>query len=358
MTDDSAISSTSLSEYVEYSESILKQYPQMNEANTKRKLIEEFLARLGWDVAFDAELEYAISIGNSSTYHVDYALSGSRSTPLLFVEAKGYDTTLTEDHREQLYSYLRQTDVNWGLLTNGQSYEIYRREIVNNGVKIHTVARLDLEELPRHAERVQLLSKEGLKSGRSQEDFERIREIRDAKRKLENEKETLAEDLAQVLTETIGEVVSQEAKTESKELIDRLVDTLEATTEGEEDEPATDSKEVQTRTETEQFWDEIEDELEIKRTEDSIELVDEHTAKDDYAAFVTYLFKRGYLTPEDVPFGPGRTRYVLNSEKKHKDGNNMYDPKEVQDGIYLETHNSTNQKKRRIVELGEIARDG
>lgn len=160
MTDDSDISSESLSEYVEYAESIIKKYPQMNEENTKWKLIHEFLECLRWDIAFDAELEYAITIGNSSTYRVDYAISGSASTPVRFVETKGYDTTLTDSHRNQLHSYLRQTDVNWGLLTNGQSYEIYRREIVNNDVQIHTVAQLGLVELPRYVDHVRLLSKE------------------------------------------------------------------------------------------------------------------------------------------------------------------------------------------------------
>ena len=209
MVDDSDVSSESLSEYVEYVDSVLDRFPQMDEENTKWKLIHTFLGYPGWDVAFDAELEYSISIGNSSTYHVDYALSGSPSTPLLFVETKGYDTALTNSHREQLYSYLRQTDVNWGLLTNGQSYEIYRREIVDNGVQIDTVARIDLEELPQYAGYIRLLSKEWLESGQSRRNFEQIREVRNARRTLQKQKESLAEDLARVLTNAVGEVVSQ-----------------------------------------------------------------------------------------------------------------------------------------------------
>lgn len=355
MTDDSGVSPESLSEYVDYADSIIERYPQMDEENTKWKLIREFLNRLGWDVAFDAELEYSISIGNSSTYHVDYALFSSSSTLLLFVETKGYDTALTEDHRGQLYSYLRQTDVNWGLLTNGRSYEIYRREIVDNGVQIRTVERLKLEELPLYADLVRLLSKKGLESGESQENFERIRDVRGAKRTLREEKETIAEDLAHTLTDAAGEVVSQEAKTEAKELIDRLVQTLETSAEERSHQTEVDGDD--TERDSHSFWNEIEDELGIRRTDESVELVDDHTAKDNFVAFVSYLFENSYLTDEDVPFGTGRKRYVLNSEKKHKDGGSMYAPEEVRDGIYLETHSNTLQKKRRIVELGEIARD-
>jgi hypothetical protein len=92
MATNSDVSSESLSEYVRYAQSIIEKYPQMDEQNTKSKLIEEFLIVLGWNKAFDAELEYSITMGNSSTYHVDYALFGSSSTPVLFIETKGYDT--------------------------------------------------------------------------------------------------------------------------------------------------------------------------------------------------------------------------------------------------------------------------
>jgi len=352
MTNGPNISSDSLSGFVEYAESVVERYPQMDEENTKWKLIHRFLELLGWDVAFDAELEYSISIGTSSTYHVDYALFGSSSTPVLFVETKGYDTTLTDNHREQLGSYLRQTDVNWGLLTNGHSYEIYRREIVDNGVQIHTVADLSLGDLPQFVDHVRLLSKEWLESGQSQENFERIIELREAKRTLQHEKEALAGDLAGVLTEAVGEVVSQEAKREAKELVDRLVDTLETRTESHE--PRELITDIGSEVDPDIFWNEVESVVGIRRTEDSVELVDDRSAKEDYVAFVSYLFNEGYLTHDHVPFGTGRKRYVLNTEKKHKDGDDMYNPEKISDGIFLETHNNTQFKKRRIVEMGEM----
>jgi hypothetical protein len=355
MTNDSTLSSESLSEFVEYAESVAERYPQMDEENTKWKLVHRLLELLGWDVAFDTELEYSITIGSSSTYHVDYALFTSSSSPALFVETKGYDTTLTDNHRDQLYSYLRQTDVNWGLLTNGRSYEICRREIVDNGVQIHTLAEFDLEELPQFVDHVRLLSKEWLESGQSQENFERIIELRNAKQIFQHEKEPLAESLAGILTEAAGEAISQEAKRESTELIDRLVDRLDRRTESHQDEQPTDDSKINERTEP--FWDEIERTIGIIRTEDSIELADDRSAKDNYVMFVSYLFEEGYLSRDDLPFGTGRKRYILNSEKKHKYGDDMYNPEEIVADVFLETHNNTEFKKRQIMKIGKMVRE-
>lgn len=355
MTASSDISSDSLSEYVRYARSVVEKYPQMDEENTKWKLIREFLDILGWDVAFDAELEYSITMGNSSTYHVDYALSGSSSTPVLFVETKGYDTTLTQKHRSQLHSYLRQTDVNWGLLTNGQSYEIYRREITNNTVQIRTVAQLGLEELPQYADHVNLLSKDALESGRSQELAQRILDLRSAKRTLQDEKEEIASNLARVLTDAAGEVISQESETEAKVLVDRLVDTVENRTESQrEDESSEPVPAVES--ESGSFWEEVEQVTGISRTENSVELVEGTTAKSDLVNFVSFSFDSNYLTQDDVPYGNGWKRYILNSENANKMGDEMSNPEKIADEVYLETHAPKKQIKQQIVELGELAK--
>lgn len=157
------------------------------------------------------------------------------------------------------------------------------------------------------------------------------------------------------MTDIAGDVVSQEAKTEAKVLIDRLIETLETRTESHEDERTVADSE--TKDDSKSFWNEVERATGIRRTEESVELVDGHNAKEDYVTFVSYLFEKGYLTQNDIPFGKGRKRCVLNSEKQHKDGDNMYNTEEIADDVFLETHNNTDFKKRRIVELGEKARE-
>lgn len=314
----------------------------MNEDNTKSKILRDFLELLGWDIAFDAELEYPVTIGSTKNY-IDYSLSIDGS-PVLFVEAKGYDTSIKDSHRNQLHSYLRQTDVDWGLLTNGGKYEIYRRENVQNGVEIRTVAEFELQELPNRTDYVGLLTRNALESGHSSELAERIFNIRRARTNLEESKDDLAGQITDILTSEVGDVISQEAQTESKEMIDRLIQELERQTEKIETKSSSDQND---------FWKVVEERTGIVRTEDSVKLPDGSTATDDYVNFVRFLFDENHITTDDLPIESGRIRYILNTEEVHKNGSEMYNPKEPVDGVFLETHQNTEDKKRRITQLGE-----
>jgi hypothetical protein len=69
-----AISEELVADFVSTSESIIENSPQMNESNTKVKLIQPFLQTvLGWEI-HDMELEYSVQMGGQ-THHVDYALT-------------------------------------------------------------------------------------------------------------------------------------------------------------------------------------------------------------------------------------------------------------------------------------------
>jgi len=340
MSSEEYISPANLSDFVSRSHSIIEQYPQMNEDNTKSKILRDFIELLGWDIAFDAELEYQLTVGTTRNY-VDYALFANSSSPVLFIEAKGNDTSLTDSHRTQLHSYLRQKDVDWGLLTNGEIYEIYRRENVEHGVEIRTVATLELEDFSSRIEYISLLSKESLQTGHSKELAQQIFDIRRAENILQDEKENIAEQITKVITDVAGEVVSQDAQTESKETIDRLITKLQEKT---EKIPVKDD---------DSFWITVEKQIGILRTPDSIEFAEGKSGVENYVEFVELLFDRGNITKADLPIESGRTRYILNTEKKHKSGTEMRMPKEIVEGVFLETHDNNDAKKNKIKKLGE-----
>ena len=113
-----------ISEYVQRCQQLIESSPQMDEENTKVKLVQPFLELLGWDLySTEVALEYTIPMASGST-HVDYALLVGDS-PVVFVEAKPVRSTLTDDEVQQLRSYMRQElDVDWGILTNGKSFEV------------------------------------------------------------------------------------------------------------------------------------------------------------------------------------------------------------------------------------------
>ncbi len=107
-------------EYVNRSQQLLEASPQMNEQNTKVRLVQPLLELLGWDLySTEVELEYTVPMASGST-HVDYALLVGDS-PVVFVEAKAARSSLNSQHVQQLKSYMRQElNVDWGFLLTGR----------------------------------------------------------------------------------------------------------------------------------------------------------------------------------------------------------------------------------------------
>jgi hypothetical protein len=106
----------------------------LDETNTKTKLIEPVFDLIGWNVSTPqenghVEMEYHLMDGGSRK-KVDYAFLTDR--PEAFVEAKSYKAGLTPGDREQLWEYMRIDGVPWGLLTDGDTFEVYK-SVVTNG---------------------------------------------------------------------------------------------------------------------------------------------------------------------------------------------------------------------------------
>ncbi|MGD0057547.1 MAG: type I restriction enzyme HsdR N-terminal domain-containing protein, partial [Methanomassiliicoccales archaeon] len=111
-----------LSQFVTKTKSLIEKNPQMNEANTKVKVIGPLLEILGWKMDSDVELEFPVRIG-SATAKVDYALIIG-DIPAILVEAKGFDSDIGNNDAEQAISYGRVLDVKWVVVTNGKSLHI------------------------------------------------------------------------------------------------------------------------------------------------------------------------------------------------------------------------------------------
>lgn len=213
-----------LEEYVERARGIIEEAPQMGETNTKEMLVRRFIRVLGWEFhPSEVKLEYPVRMASRRT-KVDYALM-LENTPVVFVEAKGLDTEITEDHREQITSYMHNEEgVDWGLLTNGEEYEFFMYDGSPSGFSL---GAFGLDELSEKTEVVGTLSKESVSSGESEERAQRLRERRRAISSLRDEKDEIADDVTEAVTERVGESVAAVAETEAKEFVDRVVEELE-----------------------------------------------------------------------------------------------------------------------------------
>jgi hypothetical protein len=171
-------------------------------------------------------MEY--QFGEHNTNVVDYALlDGGVST--IFLEAKSPGTTL-DNHRSQITEYLALDDVDLGILTNGETYEIYRTHISDSErVEQQRVARFELQEFTDHLDVLQSLTKHEVTTGSYKERIQRVVDLENARAALNESRQDLARDVVNVVTDAIGSVAQDPARNHVSDYLDDIETTLHST---------------------------------------------------------------------------------------------------------------------------------
>lgn len=337
-----------LTGYAERSADLIEESPQMDEENTKRKIVEPLVDCLGWDIlSSDVELEYSVQMG-AGTKKVDYALK-LEERPVVFVEAKGCDTTLEESHENQLKSYMRQVGVDWGLLTNGRQFEIFRRDVSGTRPNEIALAEFDIEEVPENDHPLKALSRHSIESGEAEQIAEKIEAVQRAVESLRKNKEDLAEDLTAVVTKVAGNAVSQQVEDEAKGFVDALIETLA--------EQAHHETSIQTSSVAQVESTSDEYIIRVLRDGEEVHRVADELQSDAMGSLVSYLINHeGLLEEIEIPYYPGTgrgSRVLLNDKPNNPDGTDMKGSMQVSGGYYLLTHLSKDDKMRYVSELPE-----
>lgn len=336
-----------LTEYVKLAESIIADAPQMGETNTKEMLVRRFIEVLGWQfLPSEVQLEYAVRMASRKT-KVDYALL-LEGTPIAFVEAKGVDTVLSSNHREQITSYLHNEEgVEWGLLTNGKKYQFFRYNGTPSG---QLLGELRLEQLPHRSDIVKTLSKESVVAGESRQIAETVRARRVAVSKLTSDKEDVAEEITAVVTNHVGETsISSTVKAEAKALVDRVVNTLEER--GEKLEEADSPDAIQSAPSTTR---DVDADIVLIEDEAPVSSFDANTQADAMAEAVDFLIEQyDLLDALSIPYVPGKTKAILSDSTSHPDGEEMRSPRTLSGGVYVETHMSKKAKQKELDRLAD-----
>lgn len=214
-------------EYVDRSQSIIEASPQMDEENTRAKLVQPFIELLGWDIySTDVELEYSIQMG-TGTKKVDYALLVD-GAPKLLVEAKGLDVGLKTRAKDQLKSYLRQElAAEWGIVTDGETFEILRKSDRNDGGEL-SIGTFTLDDIAESPDILEIVSRESIASGEANEKIKRLREARLARSRLEENKDELSETISTAIVDTVGDIQTVSLESEAKVFVDDLVQSIDA----------------------------------------------------------------------------------------------------------------------------------
>ena len=242
-----------IDEYVRRCQQLIEASPQMDEENTKVKLVQPFLELLGWDLySTEVALEYTIPMASGST-HVDYALLVGDS-PVVFVEAKPVRSTLSDTDVRQLRSYMRQElDVDWGILTNGKSFEVLTKNHRDNGGEEVSVVQFDLDDLATNPSVLELLTKESIRSGKSDEVAEQVAETNRAIRYLRENEDSVTKTVTDAVESEVGKLTI-DLEEQSREFTQNLVSVLREQRQFVSEKP---SKESQKEDESEATQDEI-----------------------------------------------------------------------------------------------------
>ncbi len=240
-----------IEESVHRCQQLIESSPQMDEENTKVKLVQPFLELLGWNLySTEVALEYTIPMASGST-HVDYALLVGES-PVVFVEAKPVRSTLTDSEVQQLRSYMRQElDVDWGILTNGKSFEVLTKNHHQNGGEEVSVVQFDLDDLSESPEVLELLSKESIRSGKSDGIAEQVAETNRAIRYLQENENSVTASVSTAVEDEVGELTI-DIQEQSRVFVQNLVSVLREQRQFVSETPQLDSESKKTEESSEQ----------------------------------------------------------------------------------------------------------
>ena len=126
---------------------------------------------------------------------------------MVFVEVKPVSSSLTEKNVRQLQSYMRQElDVDWGVLTNGKSFEVLTKSRDKNGAEEVSVVQFDLDDLDEKPDILELLSKESICSGKSDEIAEQVAQTNRSIRLLQEKEDDLTDSISSAVEDEVGEL--------------------------------------------------------------------------------------------------------------------------------------------------------
>lgn len=337
-------------EYVEISQQLVDSSPQMDEANTKAAILRDFLDLLAWEIPVNTQLEYSVK-AFGQTYKVDYALI-LEGTPVAFLEAKGVDTALTTEHDEQLSSYMRNKDVNYGILTNGKQYRFFQRRVHASNVEVQQVGDVKLQDLPDRLTVLKAFTKDIIESGESEKILGRIHELQNARECLEENKDDIAIDLTGVLTDRVSDAISSLAESQSKEMVDRLIKDIDGEIDGDTE---TSSKRKATgargvgslASENEGGKSSGDYVIKISDSEKVIATIVGHNQAEAMINVTNYLIENhGLLDKISIPWVPSQTKAIINDKPNWEEADPNYKP--LIDGHYIDIKLNKSGKQREI----------
>ncbi|KXB05360.1 hypothetical protein AKJ50_01160 [candidate division MSBL1 archaeon SCGC-AAA382A13] len=210
-------------DFVEKVEKLVEANSSRSEMETKSKIVEPLLRRLGWSFVEDeVEVEYPMSFDSSK--HVDYALLVD-GKPSVFVEVKALGSELTTETQKQGLDYATREDVEWFALTNGTEIKIFNAEWGKN-LQNALVGETLLQEFKKKRRVFEKISKNSIMSGKADERAQAVKQAKKSIAKIKKNRENIQKQITKILKEHSGELLHDELEKISKEFVNNLPEKL------------------------------------------------------------------------------------------------------------------------------------
>lgn len=124
-----------------------KQTIPTTEEATKQWLIMPFIVALGYNPYSNEVIpEYTLDVGTKKGEKVDYAIQ-INNQPVMLIECKQLNTSLSDRHISQLYRYFTISDVHIAVLTNGDDYWFFTDSKKENVMDLEPYYTIKLSEI-------------------------------------------------------------------------------------------------------------------------------------------------------------------------------------------------------------------
>ncbi len=312
-----------------------------NEMATRDQLINPILRQLGWNPENPEQVQPNVSMEEGVP---DYSLF-KQGKPIVFVEAKKLSADI--EQREiirQLARYSFGEGTRYGILTNGAMWMLVRSFEEGKTLSERIIWKADLESEPLTAVCRKLTTISEVKIHQIETLVKRVQILDEIWESLLSNPEGIVEGLVPVVESLVNQGYS-EHQFDIAEVEDFLWERVNELLSPSEDDPP------KTTEITSGHGD-------IRQIELPGEAFDIRNAYEILINTANWLIKNKHLTANDCPVVIGRgKRYLVNSEPKHRYGDDFRAPKKLFSGLWIETHYSKpasiNMARRLLKKFGQ-----
>ena len=300
-----------------------KTYDEIEEA-VRSQIIEPVLRGLGWNTEDPQDVVPNAKTGDGFP---DYTLL-HKDRKVLFIEAKNMSVDIgEEDVLRQLAKYCLSEGVEYGLLTNGVKWVLFKTFEKNTTFRDRKVWAVDIENEDKTAveRKLNTIAKNNIHEIKKL--IEKMSMLDEVWESLKNDPTKIAPVIAPVFDNLIKEAYPkcQISQDEIKDFIaEKIKDLFNIKTDIPEDEVVNEDQHGGKP-----------EEMTIKNEKFKIQ-----KARDILINAAEWLIKQGKLTKEKCPIASGPKRYLVNIEPKHRYEKDFISIKKLSNGLYLETNYS------------------